>query len=64
MKRRFFGWLIISIFIMILLPWLTVTFVKGDVGMAICFLLFYILNPIYSITVGIFSGKNIKKMLQ
>lgn len=62
MKYNFFIWLTISIIIMILLPWLTVTFVKGDAGMPVCFLLFYVLNPIYSIIIGIFAGKNIKEM--
>ena len=62
MKYNFFTWLSISFIIMILLPWLTVTFVKGDAGMAVCFLLFYVLYPIYSIVVGVSAGRNIKEM--
>ena len=47
--------------IMIFLPWIAVTFVKGDSGMAVCFLLFFAINPVFSAIVGIFAGKNIKK---
>ena len=43
----------------LLFPWLAVTFVKDDAGMAICFILFFVVNPIYSVIIGIFSGKNI-----
>ena len=51
---------IISILVMLLFPWCAVTFVKGDSGMAVCFLLFFVINPILSISMGFFSGKNIK----
>nr|WP_298543088.1 hypothetical protein [uncultured Lachnoclostridium sp.] len=50
----------ISALIMLLLPWCAITFVKGDGGMAVCLLLFFVVNPILSIGVGIFSGRNIK----
>ena len=42
---------------MILLPFLAVTFVKGDIGMAICFVLFYAINPLFSIYVGYKTDK-------
>ena len=42
--------------------WSAVTFVKGDAGMAACFLLFYAVNPVYSILLGIASGKEIRQM--
>lgn len=62
MKKRLLGWLAISAAIMFLLPWFVVTFARGDSGMAACILLFFIINPIYSIILGIFAGKNIKGM--
>ena len=37
----------------LLLPWLAVTFVSGDAGMAACFLLFFAVNPLLAIGVGI-----------
>ena len=62
MKKTYIGWVTLSFAIMLVLPWVAVTLVKGDAGMAVCFLLFYAINPIYSAVVGYFSGKSIKKM--
>ena len=62
MKKTYIIWLVLSVVIMFLLPWLAVTFVKGDAGMTASFLMLYVINPLYSIVVGIFAGKNIKKM--
>ena len=45
MKRSVILWLAVSAVIMFALPWLAVTFVKGDAGMAVCFMLFYAVNP-------------------
>ena len=39
--------------ITLLLPWLVVTFVPGDTGMAACLLLFFSVNPLLAIGVGI-----------
>lgn len=44
-----------SAFIM-LLPWGAITFVKGDGGMAVCFLLFFAIDPLSAVCVGIFAG--------
>lgn len=49
-------WLSASAFIMIALPWLTVRFVRGDAGMAVCFVLFFALDPLWSSVLGVFSG--------
>ena len=45
---------------MLVFPWLAVTFIKGDGGMAVCFILFFAVNPIYAICSGAYAGKNIK----
>lgn len=42
---------------MILLPFLAVTFVKGDNGMAVVFILFYAINPLFSIYIGYSTDK-------
>lgn len=52
---------VLSIFLMIVCPWLTVEF-AGVSGMGICFLLFYIVNPVFSAVCGIFAGTDIKKL--
>lgn len=48
--------------LMLLLPWLAVTFVKGDAGMAACFLLFYAINPIYFVAIGVIASKDTKRL--
>lgn len=60
MKKKIIVYLAVSVLIMLVLPWLAVTFVKSDAGMAICFLLFFVVNPIYSLMVGVFAGRDIK----
>lgn len=62
MKKKYIMWLFLSAFVMLLLPWAAVTLVKGDAGMAACFLLFFAVNPLYSIVIGIFAGRNFKEM--
>lgn len=62
MKKRFIGWLIGTVAVMFLLPWAAVTFAKSDAGMVIALLLFFAVNPIYSITIGASAGKHIKEM--
>lgn len=62
MKKNYILWLIVSAIIMLMLPWLAVTFVKSDAGMAVCFILFFGVNPIFSIIIGAFAGKGIKHL--
>lgn len=47
---------------MLLLPWMAVTFAKGYNGMAICFILFFAVNPMYSVVMGSFAGENSKQL--
>lgn len=62
MKNNFILWFIVSMVIMLILPWLAISFVNGDEGMAVCFTLFFAINPIYSVVMGIFAGKDIKNL--
>ena len=39
MKKNIILWLAASAVVMLAFPWLAVTFVKGDAGMAVCFLI-------------------------
>ena len=59
MKKNIILWLAVSAVVMLMFPWLAVTFVKGDAGMAVCFLLFFAINPIYFVVTGIFAGKDL-----
>ncbi len=58
MKKHLITWSILSALIMLILPWLAVTFAPADAGMAVCFMLFYTVNPIYSIILGYHSIKD------
>lgn len=53
---------VIAIFlVMFCLPWAAVTFAPGDAGMAICFILFFGVNSMCSLYVGIYSGMAVKQ---
>ena len=62
MKKNIILWLAASAVVMLAFPWLAVTFVKGDAGMAVCFLLFFAVNPLYSAIIGAFAGKDVKHL--
>ena len=51
---------LIAALVALLFPWLVVTLVRGDGGMAVCFLLFFAVNPITAILLGVFSGGNVR----
>lgn len=59
--KKIAPWFIASAVVMLAFPWLTVSFVKGDAGMAVCFLLFFAVNPIYAICAGAYAGRDITK---
>ena len=52
MKKNIIFWLAASVAVMLALPWLAVTFVTGDAAMVVCFLLFFAVNPVYSVAIG------------
>lgn len=53
---------VIAIFlVMFCMPWAAVTFAPGDAGMAICFVLFFGVNSMCSLYVGIYSGMAVKQ---
>ena len=62
MKKNIILWFAVSAVVMLMVPWLAVTFVKGDAGMAVCFLLFFAVNPLYSVIIGAFAGKDIRRL--
>lgn len=59
--KKIFPWLIASAAILLALPWLAVTFVKSDAGMAVSLFLFFVLNPIYAICTGAYAGRDVKR---
>lgn len=61
-KKVFFFWCAASAAVMLLLPCLAVTFGNADAGMGITLALFFAVDPAYSVLVGIFAGKDVKKL--
>ena len=59
--KKIIAWLIASAAILLALPWLAVTFVKSDAGMAVSLFLFFVLNPIYAICAGAYAGRDVKR---
>ena len=60
MKKRLIFWLLSAAGVMLLLPWLTVTLVQSDAGMAAVLLLFFVVNPGFSMAAGYYAGKKIR----
>ncbi len=59
--KKLVSWIFASALLMIGAPFLAVKF-AGDAGMAVCFILFLAVNPVYSLVCGIFAGADIKRM--
>ena len=59
MKKHIAPLAVIAI-IMFGFPWAAITFVPGDAAMAVCFVLFFGVNAMESLYVGIFSGLAVK----
>lgn len=61
MKKPGF-WFVLSAGVMLLLPWMTVTFVRSDAAMTAILLLFFAVNPGYSLAAGYYAGKWIHRL--
>lgn len=59
--RKLITWTMLAMLLMIGCPWLAVEF-AGSAGMAIFFILFFAVNPLFSVVCGAFAGKNIKQL--
>lgn len=59
--KKLITWIVLAILLMIGCPGLAIEF-AGSAGMAICFVLFYAINPLFSAVCGVFAGKNIKQL--
>lgn len=57
MQQRF---LMAAVVVMIGFPWLAVT-LAGDAGMAVCFILFFAVNPLFAAVIGFFAGRQVKR---
>lgn len=62
MKRKPIFWLLLSCGVMLLLPRLTVTLIQSDAGMTAVLILFFAVNPGYSMAAGYYAGKQIRRL--
>lgn len=62
MKPKLMRWLVGTVAVMMLLPWMAVTFVKSNAGMAAILFLFFVIDPIYVIVAGFFAGRNMNAL--
>ena len=62
LKRTSLKWVGITIAVMFILPFTVAKFASECAGMALCMMLFLVINPIYSIILGVIAGRNIKKL--
>ena len=60
--KKYLFWLAFSACVMLGLPWLAVTFAKGSAGMAVCFFLFFAINPAFFAVLGAFAGIHSKTL--
>ena len=55
--RRYLGPAAVIAAVTLLLPWLATRFLPGDAGMAACFLMFYAVNPLLAVCMGVVAGR-------
>lgn len=61
-KRTLMIWLAVSILVMFALPFAVARLASECSGMALCMILFFIINPIYSAILGYRCGKDVGRM--
>jgi len=62
LKRTYLKGIGITLAVMFVLPFAVAKLASECAGMALCMLLFLVINPIYSIILGIVAGRNINTL--
>ena len=62
LKKPAVLWMAAALLLFLILPWLIVTLIRSDAGMAACLLLFYAVDPIFAIAAGMFAGKRPREL--
>lgn len=60
--RAIIIWLAVTVAVLFVLPVCVARFASADAGMALCMILFLIVNPLYSAILGYHCGRNIRQM--
>lgn len=61
-NQRLIKWTGITVAVMFILPFAVAKLASECAGMALCMMLFLVINPLYSILLGIVAGQNIKAL--
>lgn len=61
-NKKYVYWLCVTAVIMVVLPFAVARLASECSGMALCMMLFFIINPVYSVILGLNCGKNIRRM--
>ncbi len=61
-NKNYIYWLCATMAIMIILPFAIARLASECSGMALCMMLFFIINPIYSVILGYHCGKDIRRL--
>lgn len=59
--KKLLCWMFASMVLMLGCPWLAVTF-AGTAGMAVCLVLFFGANPVFSLLCGAAAGKDVRRL--
>ena len=63
MRRNIIAVFSVSLILMLVIPFIIVRLIRSDAAMALCFILFYAVNPLYCIIGGWLAGKDIRDNL-
>lgn len=62
LKLTSLKWIGITLAVMFILPFVVAKLASECAGMALCMMLFLVINPIYSIILGIVAGRDIRAL--
>lgn len=61
-NKKLIRWIGITLAVMFILPFAVAKLASECAGMALCMMLFLVINPIYSVILGIAAGRDIKAL--
>ena len=62
LKHPGFLWSAAAFALFALIPWLVCFVIRSDAAMAICFILWYAIDPVFAIAAGMFAGRDPRRM--
>ncbi len=61
-RKVIITWLGVTVVVMFALPWAVARLASECSGMALCMILFFIVNPLYSAVLGFNCGRDVRRM--